>query len=65
MNKSLIVIALAALQCACATQDAVPQTSNSLLSFTEIAAEITVGFENFDGSAVADQALVQSLADSP
>ena len=42
MKKSLIIISLALLQCACATQEPVPYTSTSLLGFEAISAEITV-----------------------
>jgi hypothetical protein len=65
MNKSFIVIVLAALQCACATRDAAPQAGNSLLSFTEISSEITLGYENFGESVASDQALSKGLVESP
>ena len=65
MYKSFIVIVLAAMQCACATQDAVPQAGDSLLSFSEISSEITVGYEKFDERVVSDQTLSRSLAETP
>ena len=46
MNKSLIIIALTLLQCACATQEPVQGSSASLLSFEAISAEITVAYES-------------------
>jgi len=45
MKKSLIIFTLTLLQCACATQEPVPITSNALISFSEFSAEITVGYE--------------------
>jgi len=45
MKKSLIILALSLLQCACATQDPVPHGRTSLLSFEAISAEITVSYE--------------------
>ncbi len=46
MNKSLFIIALTLLQCACATQEPVQGSSASLLSFEAISAEITVAYES-------------------
>ncbi len=50
MNKSLIIIALTLLQCACATQEPVQGSSASLLSFEAISAEITVAYESTEGT---------------
>ncbi len=46
MKNSLIIIVLTLLQCACATQEPVTDSSTSLLSFDAISAEITVAYEN-------------------
>ena len=45
MNKSLIIHTLTLLQGACATQEPVQSTANSLLGFEAISAEITVSYE--------------------
>ena len=45
MKKSLIILALSLLQCACAMHEAVSPGSQSLLSFEAISAEITVSYE--------------------
>ncbi len=50
MKKSLIIIALTLLQCACATQEPVQGSSTSLLGFETISAEITVDYESTGGS---------------
>jgi hypothetical protein len=50
MKKSLIIIALSLLQCACATQKPVPGSSASLLGFETISAEITVAYESTEGA---------------
>jgi hypothetical protein len=50
MKKSLIIIALSLLQCACATQEPVPGSSASLLGFETISAEITVAYESTEGA---------------
>ena len=42
MKKSLIIIVLTLLQCACAAQKAVPGGNTPLLGFEAISAEITV-----------------------
>ena len=49
MNKSLIIIALTLLQCACANQEPVQGGSASLLGFEAISAEITVAYEIPEG----------------
>ena len=46
MKKSLIIITLMLLQCACATQEPVQDSSTSLLSIEAIGAEITVTYES-------------------
>ncbi len=45
MKKSFIILTLTLLQGACATQEPVQNTANSLLSFEAISAEITVSYE--------------------
>ena len=48
MKKSLIILTLTLLQCACATQEPMPSAGTSLLSFDAISAEISVGYEKLD-----------------
>jgi hypothetical protein len=48
MKKFIIIIALALLQCACATSQGVSAGNPSMLSFDAISAEITVGYENLE-----------------
>ena len=50
MKKSLIIIVLTLLQCACATQEPVQGSSASLLGFAAISAEITVAYESTEGA---------------
>jgi len=50
MKKSLIILALSLLQCACATREAAPGSGNSLLSFEAISAEITVSYERTEAA---------------
>jgi len=50
MNKSLFIIALTLLHCACATQAPVPGSSASLLGFEAISAEITVAYESTESA---------------
>ncbi len=50
MKKSLIIIVLTLLQCACADQEPVPGSSASLLGFETISAEITVAYESTEGA---------------
>lgn len=55
MKKSLSIIALVAMLGACASQtpDYVP--ANSLISYVEIAAEITVTHEPLEETSVAEE----------
>ncbi len=48
MKKSLIIIALTLLQCACATQEPRQAAGASMPGFDAISAEITVGYEKLD-----------------
>ncbi len=61
MNKSLIIIALTLLQCACATQEPVQGNSASLLSFEAISAEITVAYESTEGTDDLSQTVAMQL----
>jgi len=45
VKKSLIILTLAILQCACATQVDTRTAATSLLSFEAISAEITVDYQ--------------------
>jgi len=46
MKNLFLIISLCLLQCACASQSQPPEDSHALLSFSELANEITVGFED-------------------
>lgn len=50
MKKSLFIIALAAMQCACSNQPAVPANVSSLVSFEQIGSEITVAYHKIDAN---------------
>ena len=63
MRRSFFIVALAALQCACGTQPVVSGTDSSLISFAEIANEITVRYENMDGGEVQQQPVVMSFTE--
>jgi hypothetical protein len=45
MKKSLIILTLAIIQCACATRVDTQLAANSMLSFNAISAEISVDYE--------------------
>ncbi len=55
MKKSLILLVLALLQCACTTQEAASISGSSLLSFEAISAEITVSYEQTEAAADLSQ----------
>jgi len=61
MNKSLIIIALTLLQCACATQEPVQGGSASLLGFEAISAEITVAYESTESTDDLSQTVAMQL----
>ena len=61
MKNSLIIIVLTLLQCACATQEPVQNTRNSLLSFDAISAEITVAYETREAADDLSQALAANI----
>jgi len=62
MNNSLIIIVLTLLQCACATQEPVQNSSTSLLSFDAISAEITVASESMEAADDLSQPLAGNIA---
>ena len=61
MKKSLIILALSLLQCACATREAAPGSGNSLLSFEAISAEITVSYGQTETAADLPQTLALNI----
>jgi len=61
MKKSLIILALSLLQCACATREAAPGSGNSLLSFEAINAEITVSYGQTETAADLPQTLALNI----
>jgi hypothetical protein len=63
MKKSLIIIVLALLQCACATQGPAQDTGTSLLSFDAISAEITVSYEQAEAAADLSQSVALNIDD--
>ncbi len=60
MKKSLIILTLTLLQCACATPGAGQYTATSLLSFDAISAEITVGYETLEAAIDPSQTVVMN-----
>ena len=65
MKNLILFAALAAMLSACSTQQSNPEISNSMLSFDEIAGEITVEYNQFDEQSVADDAVVARHIESP
>lgn len=61
MKKSIIIIVLALLQCACAGSPGLPAASPALLGFAAISAEITVSYESLDPQYDASQAVAMNL----
>ena len=61
MNKSLFIIALTLLQCACATQEPVPGSRTSLPGFEAISAEITVAYESTEGADDLSQTVATNI----
>jgi len=49
VKKSLLIILLCALQGACASQSGVVSDTSALLSYSDLATEITVGYEDLSG----------------
>lgn len=64
MKKSLLILLLCAVQGACASHPAVVDNENTLLSYAELANEITVGYENVAGRGIDRQTDDESL-DTP
>ena len=62
MKKSLIILTLAVLQCACATQVDTRTAATSLLSFEAISAEITIGYRISDSKSDSAGDLSQAVA---
>ena len=64
MKKSLFIICLCALQAACATQPVEYHSGSSLLSFDDLASEITVGYRDISAEpkSAADR---DEAADTP
>ena len=61
MKKSLIILMLTLLQCACATQDTVSGSVDKLLSFEAISAEITVSYEQAKAAANLSQTVALNI----
>jgi hypothetical protein len=55
MKNLLLIIVLLSLQCACASQPQATGHAPVLLSFSELANEITVGFEDIGKHRRADR----------
>ena len=64
MKKIFIIIALATLQSGCSTQAAQPNPKGALLSFTDLAAEITVRHEVSTAVPVSSRTTGDSFTDS-
>ena len=62
MKKSLIILTLAILQCACATQVDTRTAAPSLLSFAAISAEITIDYRESDAIFDSTDDLSQAVA---
>lgn len=72
MNKLFPMLVLVLLQCACASQPVPVEAGNSLISFNDIASEISVSYQEVDGepdelTATADvlEPVAQSFTGSP
>ena len=52
MKKSLLIILLCATQYGCSTQTGTLDTQNTLLSYNDLANEITVDYENVSGRSI-------------
>ena len=57
MKKSLIILTLALLQCACATHVDTQPVAKSLLCFDAISTEISVDYENSEAADDLSQAV--------
>ena len=63
MKKSLMIIVLAALQYGCASQPATSDDGSSMISFTEIGNEITVGYQQVEAGDTQDEPLTFGYAE--
>jgi hypothetical protein len=54
MKKLIFIMMLAALQSGCASQPGYPDRGGTLLSFEDLASEITVGYEVFADEKAPD-----------
>lgn len=63
MKKSLMIIVLAALQYGCSSQPATPDDGSSMISFTEIADEITVGYQKVEAGDARDEPITFGYAE--
>lgn len=61
MKKSIFIILLAMVQGACATQQPFEAGSHSLLSFAQLATEITVGYEEIDAQPAPDAVRAENM----
>ena len=64
MKKLLIIIGLASLQMACTTQPPQPAPQNALLSFNDLAEEITVNREAASAIPVSSRTSGRNESDS-
>lgn len=64
MKKSLFIICLCVFQAACATQPVATDGGSSLLSFNDLASEITVGYRDLSVET-APKAISDEGADTP
>ena len=55
MKKSLLIICLCAFQAACSSQPIVTTDGSALLSFSDLANEITVGYRDISRDIPTDQ----------
>ena len=65
MKKSLFIILIALSLGACATQEPVAASHSSLLTFEQIAAEITVAYEELEPAEGLDDAVAMSVTNTP
>lgn len=64
MKKSLLIIVLCLLQGACASQPEAVSSAGTLLSYADLATEITVGFEDLADGKPSSQSDAESV-DTP
>jgi len=63
MKKSLIILTLAILQCACAIQVDMQPAAKSMPGFDAISAEISVDYEKFDSAHDLAQTVALSITE--